>query len=132
MRPAPCRYVEVVLKFNPALLRIFKLFLAAVLCCHWFGCLWWLVSDIEMADAGHHRLPWYTGDAANTWHPPMWLKLSTAFELKYWHAFYWGAGMALGMVPRDIEPVTTIEAFVTGGAASLELAQPPRKPRWTE
>ena len=29
------------------------------------------------------------------------------------HAFFWGAGMVTSMVPRDIEPVTPLECFVT-------------------
>ena len=49
----------------------------------------------------------------NEWHPPPWIKYSNDLGLKYWHAFYFGAGLALSMVPRDIEPVTTLEAFIT-------------------
>jgi len=104
-------YVEVVIKFNPGLLRIFKLSLVALLCCHWFGCLWWLVSDIEITATDDLMSPWQAG--SNQWHPPPWLKYSPDFALKYWHSFFWGAGMCLGMVPRDIEPVTTLEAIVT-------------------
>ena len=32
---------------------------------------------------------------------------------QYWYAFFWGAGIALSMVPRDVEPCTTIEAVAT-------------------
>lgn len=103
-------YVEVVVKFNPGLIRVFKLCLAIILCCHWFGCVWWLISDFEMGDPSINS-PWYAGH--NNWHPPLWLKNDPDFALKYWHAFYWGAGMCLGMVPRDIEPITSLEAIVT-------------------
>jgi len=103
-------YVEVVIKFNPGLLRVIKLCLISLLCCHWFGCLWWLISDIEMTDESlmyGYPLP------QNQWHPPPWLKYSDDFALEYWQSYFWGAGMALGMVPRDIEPVTTLEAVTT-------------------
>ena len=103
-------YLEVLIKFNPGLLRIFKLCLISILCCHWFGCLWWLISDIEITVA-EMQSPWEAGP--NLWHPPPWLKYSTNFNLKYWHSFFWGAGMCMGMVPRDIEPVTSLEAIVT-------------------
>ena len=103
-------YVEVVIKFNPGLLRVIKLCLISLLCCHWFGCLWWLVSDIEMADQ-NLMSPWPTPQ--NEWHPPPWLKYSDDFSLKYWHSYFWGAGMALGMVPRDVEPITTLEAVIS-------------------
>ena len=44
-------YVEVVMKFNPGLLRVFKLCIWSILLCHWFGCIWWLVSDLEIVSA---------------------------------------------------------------------------------
>jgi len=103
-------YVEVVIKFNPAVVRIVKLCMIIILTCHWFGCIWWLVSDLEMSDE-ELASPWYAGE--NNWHPPIWLKRASPFDVKYWHAFFWGAGMCLGMVPRDIEPVTSLEAIVT-------------------
>jgi len=104
-------YVEVVIKFNPAVVRIVKLCMIIILTCHWFGCIWWLVSDLEMSSGVELASPWYTGE--NNWHPPIWLKRASPFDVKYWHAFFWGAGMCLGMVPRDIEPVTSLEAIVT-------------------
>ena len=55
--------------------------------------------------------PWYSG--YNNWHPPLWLKNEQSLGTKYSHAFFWGAGMVTSMVPRDIEPVTGLEAFVT-------------------
>ena len=33
--------------------------------------------------------------------------------MKYMHAFFWGAGMVTSLVPRDIEPLTIMEAIVT-------------------
>ena len=47
------------------------------------------------------------------WQTPIWLKNAETFALKYSHSFFWGAGMCLGMVPQDVEPVTFIENAVT-------------------
>lgn len=55
--------------------------------------------------------PWYSGH--NNWHPALWLKNEKNLWTKYSHSFFWGAGMVTSMVPRDIEPVTSLEAFVT-------------------
>ena len=41
-------YLVLLVKFNPALLRIMRLAIISLLCCHWFGCTWWLVSDLEL------------------------------------------------------------------------------------
>ena len=110
------------IKFNPGLLRVFKLAIIAVFSCHFFGCVWWFVSDIEMAPPDAVRrwsLPPGAGagmtedDVDNGWWPAPWLKHSGRLELKYFHAFYWGAGIALGMTPIDIVPMTTVEAVVT-------------------
>ena len=77
-------YVEVVVKFNPALLRVLRLCLWSLISCHWFGCLWWLVSDWEMADStviGPDGLPTYVAGfqewaaGENQWLPPLWLCL---------------------------------------------------------
>ena len=71
-------------------------------CCHWFGCIWWLAADIEIdfTDIDVDN---------NNWLPPAWLREHEKFEAKYWHCFFWGAGMVTSMVPRDIEPITTFE-----------------------
>ena len=34
---------------NPGVVLIFKLTLIMLFCCHWFGCLWWLISDLEQS-----------------------------------------------------------------------------------
>lgn len=130
-------YVEVVLSFNPGLLRVFRLVFIMVLVCHWFGCTWWLITYLEREYDADALLPQSmtttpsqlsiasSGSSLsnstftvpdvppNTWHPPEWVLYADNFALKYWHAFYWGAGIALSMVPHDIEPTTTVEAVAT-------------------
>jgi len=95
---------------NPGVLAVIKLLMLMLLCCHWFGCLWWMISDLEMSDIELDS-PWYSG--YNNWHPPPWLKHDGNLATKYLHSFFWGAGMVTSMVPRDIEPTTALEAFVT-------------------
>ena len=96
--------------FNPGMMAVVKLICMLILCCHWFGCLWWLVSDLELSQ-DFEPSPWYGGH--NNWQTPIWLKDADNFEIKYSHSFFWGAGMVTAMVPRDIEPVTTLEATIT-------------------
>ena len=42
-------YFEVIIRFNPGLLRIFRLLIVIILSCHLFGCVWWWVGTEEMA-----------------------------------------------------------------------------------
>ena len=64
-----------ILKFNPALLRIFKLGCISILCCHWFGCIWWLVADLERL---FHASEWQMGE--NLWIPVRRPRLHAATE----------------------------------------------------
>ena len=105
-------YLEFVVKFNPGLLRIFKLFLVSLLCCHWVGCAWWLVSDIELDDWGYTNATLVPIEG-NRWLPYEWLRSSGDFGLKYTHSFLWGAGMITSLVPKDVEPITGLEVTVT-------------------
>ena len=105
--PCPSHLQEVL---NPGVLAVMRLVFVSLLCCHWFGCLWWMISDLELNE-NELVSPWYAGP--NNWHPPPWLINEPSLTTKYMHAFFWGAGMVTSMVPRDIEPVTTIEAVVT-------------------
>lgn len=112
------KYMESFEEFlNPGVLAVVKLVLIALFCCHLFGCLWWMISDLEIAeeeDGSSDKLltsPWYAGE--NTWHPPRWLKNDASLMMKYMHAFFWGAGMVTSLVPRDIEPLTIMETLIT-------------------
>jgi len=88
------------------------LVLASILVCHWFGCMWWLISDVEI-DITIERTNCTLEEAINEWHPPLMLKASIDLSLKYWCSFYWGAGIALSMVPHDVVPNTAVEAIAT-------------------
>ena len=98
-------------RFNPAVLRIVRLALVSLLCCHWFGCIWWFVSDIEMSHNYGLPDPWEPGE--NNWVASRYLRHTPNFGIKYAAAFFWGAGFVTSMVPRDIEPVTPLEYYVT-------------------
>ena len=112
---------------NPSTIVIAKLVIGMMLCCHWFGCVWWMVSEIEQADArdaayeagsGAPMSTYWCGEVDgeqcdNFWQVPLWLKEREDFGVKYSHAFLWGAGMVTAMVPFDVMPITTTEAYVT-------------------
>jgi hypothetical protein len=96
---------------NPGVLAVTSLSAAALLCCHWFGCLWWLVSDLEISEPDlMHQ--WYAG-VENTWHPPVWLKNEENLGAKYAFSFFWGAGMVTSTIPFDILPLTPFESIAT-------------------
>jgi hypothetical protein len=82
---------------NPGVMAVFKLVFISLMCCHMFGCLWWMISDLEITEeeSGSEDLafasPWYSGE--NSWHPPHWLKWEASLTMKYLHAFFWGAGV---------------------------------------
>ena len=110
---------------NPGVLAVLKLLFIALFSCHMFGCLWWMISDLELteeADGSDNPLlvtPWYAGE--NKWHPPHWLKNEGSLTVKYLHAFFWGAGMVTSLVPRDIEPLTVLESLLTTGTMFFGL-----------
>ena len=104
---------------NPGVLAVSKLVFISLFCCHLFGCLWWMISDLEIAEelAGTmtpdswFSTPYTSGP--NEWHPPHWLKNEASLTMKYMHAFFWGAGMVTSLVPREVNPVTVVEYLVT-------------------
>ncbi|KOO33946.1 cyclic nucleotide-binding protein [Chrysochromulina tobinii] len=104
---------------NPGVLAVSKLVFISLFCCHLFGCLWWMISDLEIAEelAGTmspdswFSTPYTSGP--NEWHPPHWLKNEASLTMKYMHAFFWGAGMVTSLVPREVDPTTVVEYIVT-------------------
>jgi hypothetical protein len=75
--------------------------------------LWWLISEIEAADAAEASPDDILIAVANYWQVPTWLKEQGDFGVKYSHAFLWGASMVTSTVPYDVMPVTTAENWVT-------------------
>ena len=104
---------------NPATLTLIRLVTAMLLVSHWFGCLWWLVSEYERTDEPLYT-PWYGPD--NSWMAQEWLYNSPKFSEKYAQAFLWGAGMVTAMVPFDIVPVTVMESWITVSAMFSHLS----------
>ena len=39
--------IESIIKFNPSVLRLSKFLSFMVMSWHWFGCIWWLISDFQ-------------------------------------------------------------------------------------
>ena len=73
---------------NPGVLAVIKLVMISLFCCHLFGSLWWMVSDMEITEAEEGGgAAWYTGE--NSWHPPLWVREENSLTMKYAHSFYW-------------------------------------------
>ena len=95
------------IRFNPSVVRIFKISVLMMLCCHWMGCTWWLVSELEIQanDDGEgaraRRLDKAMLEAQNGWQPPTDLLNDDSLGPQYWRAFFWGAGMVTGFVPYE-------------------------------
>lgn len=104
------KYVELAIKFNPSAMRIVKLLLIMLGFCHWIGCAWWLVAELE--------LPEPTADNPNAIAPPSeWRPseqlLAAPLSDQFAASFFWGAGMVTAMVPYDIMPTTQVESYFT-------------------
>ena len=100
------KYIELFIKFNPSMMRVVKMFLLMFGCCHWMGCAWWFVADMELINQ--------PGVPFNAWQPSAYLMDPTmTLGPQFARAFFWGAGMVTGFVPYDIEPDTEIESWFT-------------------
>lgn len=78
--------VEVLIRFHPSVLRLCKLMLLMLCTCHWMGCTWWFVADLELTASGN-----YTDAASdpNEWQPRAEL-LSSHLGAQFAAAFVWG------------------------------------------
>ena len=81
------KYVELVIKFNPAFGRILKIFTIMLLMCHWLGCAWFFVGDVELSQQDL-EMPVH-----NDWQPSAELLHSNSLGAQFANAFFWGAGM---------------------------------------
>ena len=77
-----------------------------ICCCHWMGCSWWFVSDLEISYGATPGVP------INDWQPSTVL-LTSSLGAQFAASFFWGTGMVTAMVPYDIEPSTEAEVYVT-------------------
>lgn len=108
------RYLEILLHFNPSALRVSRLFTLMLCCCHWMGCAWWFVSDLELSETNTPLVP------ANTWQPPA-DTLQSDLGNQFAASFFWGTGMVTVMLPYDIQPGTPVEVFVTSFCMFVSL-----------
>jgi len=133
------KYLERHVRFNPSVIRIVSLCCVMLGFCHWLGCAWWFIADLELTDACARLIATVDGtdgtDGANeaagnssstiaimlecmstpqnAWQPEGHLLASGSFGLQFAGAFYWGAGMVTAIVPYDILPATPAEYWVT-------------------
>jgi len=114
------KYIELALKFNPSAMRLIKLFSFMMLICHWLGCAWWFVADVELSAFADEN-----GETPlvprNDWQPSAALLQSETLGPQFSAAFFWGAGMVTAMIPYDIEPATEVEQFFTALCMFLGL-----------
>jgi len=110
------RHVEMVIKFNPSVMRLTKLFIMMLLFSHWLGCAWWFVADLELTETCETiggLLSAACAEPSNAWQPNADLLRSDRLGRQWSAAFFWGVGMVTAMVPYDIQPETEIEVWVT-------------------
>ena len=122
------KHLALLITLNPSILRILTLTLIMGGCCHWLGCMWWFISDLEISDGCAHQLGVNASEHAaclkvprNDWQPTEDL-LRSEFSLQFAAAFFWGAGMITTVVPYDVMPATTIEYYATAGTLFIGLA----------
>jgi hypothetical protein len=106
------------LGLNPGVTRTLKLMLLLVTTCHWIGCLWWCVGELEQDEIGRAgtnvSVATTDPDVATPWGPSPWLKSAHQSAVtQYAHALLWGASMMTGFVPFDVKPSTLPEVTVT-------------------
>lgn len=101
---------------NPGLLRLTRVMMILILMCHWVGCLWWLIAEIEG--------PGVVMEESNLWVPFEWRELllpgPTLHKLspvplgsKYVHALFWGVSLVSGITVMEFEPATDLEIAYT-------------------
>ena len=115
------KYLELAIKFNPSGIRLVKLIIIMLACCHWMGCAWWFVADLEISAMTliHKSSPY---EPFNDWQPSAeLLSMNASLGLQFSRAFFWGTGMVTSMVPYDIEPATEVEAYFTALCMFLGL-----------
>lgn len=109
-----------ILGINPGIARVLTLMLVFVYTCHWIGCVWWTVGELEqdgliatVQDSVNHTAPRFDPHRRDTWGPSTWLRETQHPVTQYAHSFLWGASLMTGFVPFDVVPNTLMEVLVT-------------------
>ena len=101
---------------NPGVTRVLKLMLFLVYTCHWIGCMWWCVGEIEqdsLVVISSNLSTRFEDPSGSTWGPSPWLRETQPAANQFAHALLWGASMMTGFVPFDVMPNTLLEVTVT-------------------
>ena len=112
---------------NPGVTRVLRLVLLLLGTCHWVGCIWWCVGELEqdgLIAGGVNmsiRFDPTSTNRGDTWGPSLWLRQTQPMLNQYAHALLWGASMMTGYVPYDVMPSTLLEVIVTATALFFGL-----------
>lgn len=105
---------------SPGARQVLRVISLLVYTCHWMGCLWWTVGELEQDHpsellAGNNSSLNTSPDPLGgvPWGPSSWLRKTQPINNQYAHALLWGAGMMTGFVPKDVTPHTFPEVVVT-------------------
>lgn len=103
-------------RINPGVTRVVRSVLLLLFTCHWIGCMWWCIGELEqdgLLSSGGNLSARTDPEALDRWGPSEWLRDTQDLANQYAHSFMWGAGMMTGYVPKDVVPHTLPEVIVT-------------------
>ena len=103
---------------NPGVTRVLKLLILFAYTCHWIGCMWWTVGELEQdgllsGGTSNQTVSSRDPDLSDSWGPSEWLRETQHVSNQYAHALLWGVSMMTGFVPFDVVPSAFMEVFVT-------------------
>ena len=106
------------LGLNPGVTRVLKLLILFAYTCHWIGCMWWTVGELEQdgllsGGTSNQTVSSRDPDLSDSWGPSEWLRETQHVSNQYAHALLWGVSMMTGFVPFDVVPSAFMEVFVT-------------------
>ena len=96
--PLVTNVLERYTRFNPGLLRVMRLLLILLICCHWTGCMWYYIGAVAQRDV------------YNEWTPTAELRGRSLIH-KYLASFYWAFGLLTGIAPTNVSPETAVETL---------------------